>query len=202
MSGVIRMILPQIGTVVRKGERLAEVDTAELALTLQNAEAVVTIQQVQLEMIQSNPQRSQPERKIAEAQLQQAQIAVDQLTLQLSGATIDAPFDGIVSAIHAHPGEFANAGQAVIEVIDTGSWLVETKNVSELNISRIALGQEVTVRVIVLPEQPLTGKVITIDPVAIVQQGDTTYTLYIELEKNDLPLLAGMNVEVAIEVAG
>lgn len=198
--GVIRTIVTQIGTAVRKGERLAEIDTAELALTLQNAQADVTIEQAQLDLIQSNPQRSQPERVIAEAQLQQAQIVLDQLTLQMDGATIDAPFDGIVSAIHAHPGEFANAGQAVVEVIDTQRWLVETNNVSELNISRIVIGQAVSVRVIVLPDQPLRGKVITIDPVAIVQQGDTTYTLYIELAQSDLPLLTGMNVEVEIEV--
>lgn len=51
-----------------------------------------------------------------------------------------------------------------------------------------------------LPEQPLLGQVVAIDPIAIVQQGDTTYTLYIELAQNDLPLLAGMNVEVAITV--
>lgn len=200
-AGVIRTLMPQIGSAVRQGEQLAELDTTALTLTLQNAEAAVAIREAELNMVATNPQRSQPERVIAAAQLQQAQIARDQLLLQLANAVIDAPFDGVVSAIHAQPGEYANAGQPVIEVIDTSRWRVETQNVSELNISRIAIGQPVEVRVIVLPDQILTGKIITIDPVAVVQQGDTTYTLYIELEATDLPLLAGMNVAVAIVTA-
>lgn len=197
-AGVIRTLTPQLGSTVRQGERLAELETTALTLILQNAAAAVAIREAELNMVATDPQRAQPERVIAAAQLQQAQVARDQLLLQLADAVIDAPFDGVISAIHAQPGEFANAGQAVIEVSDTSRWLVETNNVSELNISRIAIGQPVEVRVIVLPDQVLAGKVITIDPVAVVQQGDTTYTLYIELEATDLPLLAGMNVEVEV----
>lgn len=199
-GGLITTLASQIGAQVRKGEQLAVIDSADLILALENAKAAVAIQQAQYELIANNPQKSQPERAIAQAELQQAQIALDRLTLQLAGAVIEAPFDGIISAIHAHPSEVVNAGQTVIELIDTTGWLVETNNVSELNISRIAIGQPVTVTVIVFPNQPLTGKVIAIDPVAIVQQGDTTYTLYIELIQNDLPLLAGMNVEVEIVI--
>lgn len=199
-GGLIRTIASQIGARVSKGERLAELDTSAFALAQQNAAAAVTIQQAQLTLIESDPQHTQPKWEIAQAQLRQAQIALDQLTLQLEGAVIDSPYDGVISAIHAHAGEVANAGQAVLEVIDTQGWLVETNNVSELNISRLARGQDATVKVIVLPDHPLLGRVVAIDPVAIVQQGDTTYTLYIELASSDLPLLAGMNVEVEIKV--
>ena len=199
-GGLIRTIPAQIGARVRKGEQLATLDTAALALAQQDAQATVAIKQAQVTLIESNPQQTQPQWEIAQAELQQAQIALAQLTLQRDGAVIDAPYDGVISAIHAHAGEVANTGQAVLEVIDTQGWLVETNNVSELNISRIMLGQQATVKVIVLPDQPLQGQVIAIDPIAIVQQGDTTYTLYLELAPNDLPLLAGMNVEVTIAV--
>lgn len=201
-GGLIRTIAAQLGARVHKGERLAALDTTDLALAQQNAEAAVTIKEAQVALIESNPQRTEPQWTIAQAELQQAQIAREQLTRQLADAVIDAPFDGVISALQAHPGEMADAGQPVLELIDTQGWLVETNNVSELNISRITLGQEATVKVIVLPDQPLTGKVVAIDPVAIVQQGDTTYTLYIELAQHNLPLLPGMNVEVAIAVAG
>jgi hypothetical protein len=40
--------------------------------------------------------------------------------------------------------------------------------------------------------------VVTISPVAVVQQGDTTYTLMIDLEPTDLNLRPGMNVRVEI----
>lgn len=200
-GGLLRAIAPQIGAKVRQGEQLAALDTTDLTLAQRNAAAAVTIQQAQLTLTEGNPNHTQPEWVIAQAQLQQAQIALDQLALQLDDALLDAPFAGVISAIHAQPGEVVNAGQPVLDLIDTGGWLVETNNVSELNISRIPLGQQATVKVIVLPTQLLTGTVIAIDPVAIVQQGDTTYTLYLDVAPNDLPLLAGMNVEVAMAVA-
>jgi hypothetical protein len=40
--------------------------------------------------------------------------------------------------------------------------------------------------------------VAAISPVAVVQQGDTTYTLMIELEPTDLNLRPGMNAQVEI----
>jgi hypothetical protein len=43
--------------------------------------------------------------------------------------------------------------------------------------------------------------VVTISPVAVVQQGDTTYTLMIELEPTALNLRAGMTAQVEILTA-
>ena len=133
----------------------------------------------------------------AEANLHQAQLAVDKLEQQLQGTNILAPFDGIVSAVHLQPGEWAQAGAPVVEMIDTTRWMVETKNVSELDIGRVKIGQEAIVRVPALNET-VQGKVIAISPVAVVQQGDTTYSLIIELEETDLNLLPGMNTQVEI----
>jgi len=199
-SGLLHTVALQVGRPVRKGERLAELDTAALDLAQQAAAAAIAIKQAQLTLIEAKPNHTQPEWEIAQAELRQAQLAADQLTLQRNDARLVAPFSGVISAIHAQPGEVVNAGQAVLDVIDTSRWQVETNNVSELTISRIAIGQSATVKVIVLPKQPLTGQVFAIDPVAVVQQGDTTYTLYLELAPSALPLLAGMNVEVAIAV--
>ncbi len=75
---------------------------------------------------------------------------------------------------------------------------IETKNVAELQIARVRVGQEVRVRVNAFRDEPLTGRVVTISPVAVVQQGDTTYTLSIELEPTDLNLRPGMTVQVDI----
>ncbi len=55
-----------------------------------------------------------------------------------------------------------------------------------------------SVRVNAFRDDPLTGRVVTISPVAVVQQGDTTYTLMIELEDTDLNLRPGMTAQVEI----
>jgi len=46
--------------------------------------------------------------------------------------------------------------------------------------------------------ETLHGRVVTVSPVAVVQQGDTTYTLTIELEPTDLDLQPGMTAQVDI----
>ena len=58
--------------------------------------------------------------------------------------------------------------------------------------------QEAQVQVLALQGETLRGRVDAISPVAVVQQGDTTYTLMIELEPTDLNLRPGMNAQVEI----
>jgi HlyD family secretion protein len=136
----------------------------------------------------------------AQARLRQAQTTVEQIRWQLGGAQLLAPFDGAISAVHIRPGEWAAAGMPVVEVIDTRLWTVETRNVSESDIGRIRIGQQAEVHVLALESQVVRGEVAAISPVAVVQQGDTTYTLTIALEPTDLALWSGMNAQVRVEV--
>ena len=72
----------------------------------------------------------------------------------------------------------------------------------ELQIGRVEIGEEACVRVNAFQNETLTGYVVAIYPVAAVQQGDTTYTLVIELEPTDLYLLPGMTAQVEIFLDG
>jgi HlyD family secretion protein len=156
----------------------------------------VTAAQAQLELTKAG---SRPEDvAVVEAQMQQARTALEQANLALSRSQLLAPFDGTISALYLSPGEWAGPGAPVVELLDTTHWRVETRNVSELNIGRIRVGQEAIVRVMAFRGEELRGRVDAISPVAVVQQGDTTYTLFVELEPTDLNLRPGMNAEVAI----
>jgi HlyD family secretion protein len=135
---------------------------------------------------------------VAEARLQQAHTVVERGQLALSGTQLMAPFDGTVSAVSVSPGERAVAGAPVIELLDTTSWRVETRNLSELTIGRVRAGQQALVRVLAFRDEELRGHVAAVSPVAVVQQGDTTYTVIVELQNTDLNLRPGMNVEVEI----
>lgn len=198
-SGVIRTITPLVGAHVISGTLLAALEPSELTLAQQDAQATLMMRQAQWETARANPQLSQNDRTVAEVQLRQAQIAVEQLAVRATNSALVAPFDGVVAMIQRNPGEWADAGQPVLTLLDTRSWLVETKNVSELTIGRVRLGQRAQVQVIPFPDQPLTGVVATIAPIAVVQQGDTTYTLLIQLAETDLALLPGMNATVSIQ---
>jgi hypothetical protein len=54
------------------------------------------------------------------------------------------------------------------------------------------------VRVNAFQSEPLQGRVATVSLVAVVQQGDTTYTLTIELDATDLNLRPGMTARMEI----
>jgi len=98
------------------------------------------------------------------------------------------------------PGEWVAPGAPVLEVVDTSRWYVETRNVSELSIGQVRAGQRAIVEVLALDRTEIGGTVDTISPVAIVQQGDTTYSLMVALGATDLPLRPGMNAQVQIEL--
>jgi len=156
----------------------------------------VAIAQAQLELTKAG---SRPEDvAVVEAQMQQAHTILEKAKEALSRAQLLAPFDGTISAVYLSQGEWAGPGAPVVELLDTTRWRIETRNVSELNIGRIRVGQEAIVRVMAFRGEELRGRVDAISPVAVVQQGDTTYTVFIELEPTDLNLRPGMNAEVAI----
>jgi HlyD family secretion protein len=69
---------------------------------------------------------------------------------------------------------------------------------SELQIAKVKVGQKATVTVNAFSGQELTGRVVGFSPIAIVQQGDTTFTVTIELDETNLPLRWGMTAKVRI----
>jgi HlyD family secretion protein len=156
----------------------------------------VSIAQAQLALKEAGPRPEDV--AVGEARVQQARTALARATLALSRARLMAPFDGTVSAVYASPSEWAGPSVPIVELLDTSRWCVETRNVGELDIGRVQVGQEAVVRVLAFRDQALRGRVAAISPDAVVQQGDTTYTVGIELEATDLDLRTGMNVEVEI----
>jgi HlyD family secretion protein len=163
---------------------------------LREAQAQVSRAEAQLALAQV-PSRTE-DVAVAEAQVQQARTALARASLALAHCELLAPFDGTISAVYLHPGEWAAPGAPVAEVLDTTAWLVETRNVGEQSIGRVEVGQEAVVRVMAFRGEELRGRVVAISPVAVVQQGDTTYTVIIELEPTELSLRPGMNVEAEI----
>ena len=89
-------------------------------------------------------------------------------------------------------------GATVAELLDVSRWRIKARNVGELQIGRVRVGQEVLVQVNAFRDETLRGHVVAISPAAVVQQRDTIYTLMIELEPTGLNLWPGMTVQVEI----
>lgn len=169
--------------------------------------AQAQVQAAQAQVEQATAQRDEvmagsvPEEiAVARARVDQARLTLEQTRIDLAKANLVAPFTGTVTALMIHEGEVAPAGTPVLELADTGRWRVETNNVGELEIGRVKIGQEARVTINAFLGEELTGTVVAISPTAIVQYGDTTYTVTIELEETDLDLRWGMTAQVRIFV--
>lgn len=177
-----------------------QLNAANHAYAVAIANAETQLAQAHLSLYQAqNPIRPEALR-LAQLDVERAQQLVEAAHADLERATLRAPFDSIISAVDISPNEWAAPGARGVELLDVSDWRVETKNVGELQIARVQVGQEVRVRVNAFQGETLQGHVLTISPVAVVQQGDTTYTLTIALEPTSLNLQPGMTAQVEIMI--
>jgi len=175
-----------------------EMRAADRGYALAIADAQARLAQAQLTLYEAEHPVAVEALTLAQLDVQRAQLALEAARTDLTRAVLTAPFDGVVSEVPVSVGEWAAPGAPVVELLDVSRWRIETKNVGELQIARVREGQEVVVRVNAFPDEALPGRVLTISPVAVVQQGDTTYTLTIGLGDTDLNLRPGMTAQVEI----
>ena len=183
-------------SVIRAQAQLELKRGAPTALEVRASATEVAMARSELDMTGAGPRPE--DEAVAEARVRQARTTLERARLAFSRYRLLAPFSGIVSEVHRSSGEWAAPGVPILELVDTSGWLVETRNVSELDIARVRIGQAAIVQIISLPGKEVGGRLNAISPVAAVQQGDTTYTVIIELEPTDLNLRPGMNAKVEI----
>lgn len=125
----------------------------------------------------------------AETNLHAARIALDNIELL-------APYDGTVVDLGVKEGELVNPGQAVVVLADFSQWVVETDDLTEIEVPEISLGQAATVTPDALPDLELSGTVESISNLYEEKRGDITYTARILLVEDDPRLRWGMTVVV------
>ncbi|MDI7275952.1 MAG: biotin/lipoyl-binding protein, partial [Anaerolineae bacterium] len=89
------------------------------------AEAQLAEAQANLARVTSGA--SGPEIRAAQAQVDQNRAALEQARLRLEGATLTAPFDGVVVAVEAQMGELVSVSTPVITLADLGSYHIEVE---------------------------------------------------------------------------
>jgi multidrug resistance efflux pump len=174
--------------------RPEQVAVAEAAIA--QAEGAVLQAQAAVEELQVARLQAEASIVQAEAGRQAAQAALDRMTLV-------APFAGMVAEVTIEPGEAVAPGIPVVMMADMGGWLVETTDLTELDVVAVAVGYPAEVRIDAIPDEVLQGTVTDIATVANPARGDVNYTITIELEETaDLPLRWGMTAFVDIDVNG
>jgi HlyD family secretion protein len=141
----------------------------------------------------------------AQARVDQAQAAVDAARAALERLTLKAPFDGSVADVAVRLGETVSPGVPTLSLADMSGWLVETSDLSELDVTAVVVGDGVEVEVDALPDQVLKGTFTEIADVSSLVRGDVTYAVTVRLddsymqEGSGLPLRWGMTAYVKVK---
>jgi HlyD family secretion protein len=136
---------------------------------------------------------------VAQAGVDQAQVALEIVQAELDRATLVAPFEGVVTAVNVQAGQIAPATVPAMTLVNL-SELQIVVDVDEVDVARLAEGQEVTIRVDALPDETISGYVKRIAPAASQVGGVIVYEVSIVLGDTDLPLRVGMSATASIVI--
>lgn len=128
----------------------------------------------------------------AKANLAAAQAAYADLELT-------APFAGTIADFDLKVGEFVAVGTPVLTLADFSTWRVETKDLTELEVVKIRVGQGATIKLDALPGVEMTASVVSISPTFVYNQGDVTYTATLVLQSPDAQTRWGMTAVVTFD---
>jgi len=162
------------------------------------AQAAVTQAQARLDLLKAGA--GAEDIAVSEAQVAQAQAALDAAKAARDKATLTAPFAGTVGAVYVREGEMVAPGQPVMVLGDLTTLRVETTDLDEVDVARVAVGQQAIVTFDAIPERVYAGRVTRISPMAAPGAGGVNYTVIIVLEETDPALRWGMTAFVDIEV--
>ena len=136
---------------------------------------------------------------LAQARLDNAKAQVAAAESNLSNYILTAPFDGIVAEVAIKNGDQVSPESRAVSVADTSSWLIETTDITELEVVNVAVGQKVTFTADALSDVTMNGTVTEISQSSYTQSGDVIYTVRIKADDVDPRLKWGMTLEVTFE---
>ena len=211
-DGRIDKLFVEEGDRVTAGMVLARLDMNELAAQVMQAEGQVLQAQATLEQNELNFQRmnalykqnavsahtldsARTQRDLAMGGLKAAEGNLLLLKARLDNANILSPLSGVVIRRHVQAGTFSKAGAAIFTVADTSNLLAKAV-VGEAQITELALGKSVNVKVDALKGQEFRGTITRLSPAASVPT--RTFTAEVSIPNPDGQIKVGMfaNAEV------
>jgi HlyD family secretion protein len=173
-----------------------QVQAAQANVAAANAQR--DIAQAQLERLKAGATQAQI--NAAQAGVAQAEAGLQAAQAALAEATLIAPFDGTIAEINIEAGQVVGPGSTIVSMADLNTWVIETDDLSEVDVINVQPDEAVTITFDALPGVKLNGKVVAITPKAQTKRGDVTYTVKISIEKPDPKLRWGMTGQVEIAV--
>ncbi|MDY6947663.1 MAG: efflux RND transporter periplasmic adaptor subunit [Pseudomonadota bacterium] len=202
VGGVIRRLSVTEGEQVRKGQKLAEIEQAEIDAQVEQAAQAHEKARRDLE----RGERLYTDKVISLEQLQdlRTQLAVNEAALNStkfnrSYAAIVAPHDGTVLRRLAEERELVQAGDPILVLGAKDKGFVVRTGLADREIVQVKLGDSAQIRLDALPGQTFRGEVTEVSGASDVGSG--MFGIEVSLDPVDVPLKSGLVAKLTITPA-
>ncbi|MDE2430800.1 MAG: efflux RND transporter periplasmic adaptor subunit, partial [Burkholderiales bacterium] len=200
-----------VGTVVKRGQVLMQLDPQDLSLAQAQAKAVLSAAESNRDLAKAELKRYQELRtknfvaasvldgkevayKAAQSNFDQAMAGYKNQLNQSAYTTLVADADGVVTGISAEVGQVVSAGTPVVRVAQTGEMDVVV-GIPEDKVNTIRQMGVIKVRLWANPNEVLEGNLRELSPIA--DPATRTYTAKISLGKDVKDVKLGMTAYVS-----
>ena len=170
---------------------------AELEASVEAAKGNVENTQAEFDNLSAGEDTKQL--AVARAQLESARANLDAARATLANSQLRAPITATVFSFDLSVGETVIAGVPVAYLGNTNRWKVETKDLAEIDVADVAIGNTVTIKADAFPDEEFSGTVTKIDPVGKLYLGDMTYQITVTLDEVDTRFMWNMTATVTVD---
>jgi len=220
LSGMVKKLDVTVGSHVRAGDEIAQIDDASIQARVAQAEAQAQLDRASMERAHVNYERAHQlasEQLIPVQQEQDLQLAFgeakaryekslrdrDLVKVDLGYVAIRAPISGIVASVSTQEGETVAAAFTaptfVTIIADNSLQLVAM--VDETDIANVRSGNPVSFTVDSYPSRDFPGIVESIAPKATTVSGVVNYEVTITIRKDAQLLKPDMTANVSVRTA-
>jgi len=222
-SGQILRMPVEVGSVVRAGQLLAQIDTVNVQNQYDQASASLRAAQAGVEVTAAQKKRADElfSREVittdqyesatlayanSQSDLVRARTSLEMARQALEDATVRAPGNGTILAQPVVKGQVITSatqsmsgGTTLLMMADLDRIQMRAL-VGETDIGSVRSGQPATVAVDAFPNRMFRGQVVKVEPQAVVQQSVTMFPVLVAIDNEDGLLLPGMNGEVTVYI--
>ena len=223
-SGQIIRMPVEVGSRVRPGDLLVQIDTLDVGNAYRQAAAALAAAEVQARVAEAQRARAEqlyaastitaPEHESAllgyanaQSALVRASTELANARLRLEDATVRAPIAGTVLEKPVSVGQMiasatssVSGGTTILKMADLRLIRVRAL-VPESDIGGVKEGLPSTISVDAYPNKRFEGRVEKVEPQAVVQQSVTMFPVLLSIDNEEGLLLPGMNGEVVVTTA-
>jgi RND family efflux transporter MFP subunit len=220
LSGIVRRLNVTVGSQVRRGDVIAEIDSRTIMARVDQAKTQLAQAEVSLRKSQTDHARTQklfeagivPAQQFDDAKtaLEASKAGVAAAQSGLAAAQVDlayveirAPISGTVASISTQQGETVAASFATptfMTIIQEAA-LEVIAMVDEADIGNVRRGQKVTFTTETYPDHEFEGSVTRIAPIATILSGVVNYEVAISIDRDISMLRPDMTTNVNVHTA-